>query len=168
MGSPTCELVFTDAPARAGGRPQDGADPLRDGADERRPAGYRRAGRSGLRRSGLPRRAAVRAASARSSASTIIRVRRRSTEMLTEHEGEGAGRRVRCSTRPTRFVDDLQACTHHIGRTRVQLEAEEREEHERVQQAGGRLHAAAETLRVRSTPTRWPTTRSRSTGVRAS
>lgn len=42
-GSPTCELVFTNAPAELVGRPEDGADQIRDVADERSPSGHRRA-----------------------------------------------------------------------------------------------------------------------------
>ena len=40
-GSPTCELVFTNAPAELVGDRKMGAHQVRDVADERRPSGYR-------------------------------------------------------------------------------------------------------------------------------
>ena len=51
-GSPTCELVFDDAPGPADRRAAAGPDHLRDGPDERGPGGHRRPvagrGRGGL------------------------------------------------------------------------------------------------------------------------
>ena len=53
-GSPTCELVFDDAPRQAGRRTTTRADPLRLQPDERRPR-RDRGPIAGYRRGGLPR-----------------------------------------------------------------------------------------------------------------